>query len=257
MQGRHSRISGAAVPLILIAGLGGCGGNGGSGSGGSGSGGSGNSSGYGTAYAFVPPVQNTTRIYAETVVDNSNTTINIAFSDTVTSVNSDGSATQLQESTIGSPIVNGTNYTIATETQTYDATGHETAYTDLSEQPAVTCTFDPYGEGPDWPVQVGQTWSIDYTFVCGSNAGVAYSQSGTVVDVESVTVPAGTFTALKLQSTLTWTDSQGTARTQTTTNWRDVATSYSVKEEVSIAVSGTLPTTGYAVSRQLVLESIS
>ena len=84
-----------------------------------------------------------------------------------------------------------------------------------------------------------------------------YEQTGSVVDVESVTVPAGTFSALKLQSTVTWTDSQGTTRTETVTNWRDTATSHSVKENITVVVGGTPPTTGYPVSRKYVLESIS
>src|ERR1700675_3618923 len=43
---------------------------------------------------------------------------------------------------------------------------------------------------------------------------------------------------------------RGTTRTQTLTPRRDVATSYSVKQTLSIAVSGTLPSMGYVVSRQ-------
>jgi hypothetical protein len=110
---------------------------------------------------------------------------------------------------------------------------------------------------PRFPVRVAQTWTIDYTFACGSESPVTYEQTGSVADVESVTVPGGTFTALKLQSTVTWTDLQGTTRTQTVTNWRDTATSHSVKEDITIVVSGTLPTTGYAVSREILLENIS
>jgi hypothetical protein len=81
------------------------------------------------------------------------------------------------------------------------------------------------------------------------SAPVSYTQQGSVVDVESVTVPAGTFTALKFQSTITWTDADGTNRTQTITNWRDTATLYTLKQQISIAVTGTLPTNGYPVSR--------
>jgi hypothetical protein len=75
--------------------------------------------------------------------------------------------------------------------------------------------------------------------------------------VESVTVPAGMYSALKLESTLTWTDLAGTTRTQTITNWRDVNTLISVKQEISIAYSGTVPTTSYAVSREILLQSAS
>jgi hypothetical protein len=69
-------------------------------------------------------------------------------------------------------------------------------------------------------------------------------------------VPAGTFNAIKLQSTVSWTDAQGTMRTQTVTNWRDVLTSVSVKESISITYAGTPLTGGYPVSRQIVLQSL-
>ena len=85
----------------------------------------------------------------------------------------------------------------------------------------------------------GVTWTLDYTFGCGTQGAIAYVQNGTVVDVESVTVPAGTFNAIKLQSTITWTDALGTTRVQTVTNWRDVLTLGSVKESVTIAYAGT------------------
>jgi hypothetical protein len=223
-----------------------------------GCGGGGSSPGSGTAYAFVPPVLNSTRVYAEVIVDDANNTINVGFSQSVTAVNSDGTFGELETGTsTGSTIVNGTNYAIPDETQTYNANGQETAFTDLSVHPAEECAYDPHGDGPDWPLQVGQSWSIAFTLTCGSAAPVAYTQAGTVADVESVTVGAGTFTALKLQSTVTWTDAAGTTRTQTITNWRDVATSHSVKQEISIAVSGTPPAAGYAVSRSIQMESVS
>ncbi len=41
------------------------------------------------------------------------------------------------------------------------------------------------------------------------------------------------------------------------TNWRDTKTLYTLKQQIAIAVSGTLPTNGYAVSRTIELQSIS
>jgi hypothetical protein len=77
-------------------------------------------------------------------------------------------------------------------------------------------------------------WSRSFhgsvTMSGGTGNPVSYSQSGPVVDVEAVTVPAGTFVAIKLQSTVTWTGSGGTTRTQTITNWRGLAAAYSVKQ---------------------------
>jgi hypothetical protein len=54
-----------------------------------------------------------------------------------------------------------------------------------------------------------------------------------------------------------WTDANGTTRTQTISNWRDIATTVSVKQEISIAYSGVIPASGYAVSRTIVLQSAS
>jgi hypothetical protein len=88
-------------------------------------------------------------------------------------------------------------------------------------------------------------------------AEVSSPQNGTVVDVESVTVAAGTFTALKLQSTVVWTDANGTTRTETVTNWLDTASFHSVKTSETFVLSGTMPTDGYAVSREIELQSMS
>jgi len=243
MQGRS-----LVVLCAQVLALSGCGGGGD------------NDSGSGTAYAFVPPVVNSTRTYSESIVDNANNTILIGYTQTVMAVAADGTITEMQQSTTGSSIiVDGTNYALLTETETYDGiSGQETSYTyTAASGDAVTCTYDPRDGGPDFPLRVAQTWTIDYTFACGSESPVTYEQTGSVVDVESVTVPGGTFTALKLQSIVTWTDLQGTTRTQTVTNWRDTVTSHSVKEDITIVVSGTLPATGYAVSREIQLENIS
>jgi hypothetical protein len=227
---------------------------------GCGDGDSGNHPGSGTTYAFVPPALGVTRLLAETIVDNSNNTINVGYSDTIQTVNSDGTYVALVQSTTGdSSIVNGTNYAISTETENYNDSGQEVGYTFTSTSGAlVTCTYAPHANGPDFPVQVGQTWQIEYTLSCDDgSATITYMQQGSVVDVESVTVPAGTFTALKLQSTVTWTDPNGTVRDQSITNWRDIKTLYTLKQQLAITVSGTPPTTGNAVSRTIELESIS
>jgi hypothetical protein len=239
---------GIMVLAAQAAVLSGCGGDGG------------NDPGTGQAYAFVPPVVDSMRTYGETIVDNANNTIVIGYLKTVTAVAADGTITEMQQSTTGdSSVVDGTNYAPLTETETYDgSSGQETSYTYTNASGAsILCTYDPRDGGPEFPLRVAQTWSIDYTFACGSDTPVTYQQTGTVVDVGAVTVPAGTFNALKLQSTVTWTNPQGTTRTETVTNWRDIATSHSVKESLTIVVSGTPPTTGYAVSREIVLDSIT
>lgn len=211
------------------------------------------------SYRFVTPVLNSSRAYGETIVDNSNNTIDVGFSDTVTAVNPDGSYVVLSEDQSQQVvIVNGTDYSIVTETGQFNTSGQETSFTYVAtDGNLVTCTYDPHGDGPDFPLLIGASWTLEFTYACDSQTLVTYSQNGTVVDLESVTVPAGTYSALKLQSTVTWTDLQGTTRTQTITNWRDVDTMVSVKQEISIAYSGVLPANGYAVSRLIVLQSAS
>jgi hypothetical protein len=213
--------------------------------------------GLGTTYDFVTPQVNIERSYSQTIIDNSNNTINEKFTDTVTSVATDGSyVVGREDPDHNSVVVNGTTYSIVTATLQVNNSGQETSYvfTGASGEPT-TCTFEPHGTGPDYPVTVGKTWGLQYNFGCGTEAPIAYAQTGTIVDVESVTVPAGTYSALKLQSTVTWIDLNGTIHTQTVTNWRDINTMFSVKQTISTSLSGTMPTTGYAVSTEIVLES--
>ena len=215
--------------------------------------------GSGPAYVFVTPALNSTTRYSETVVDNANNTIDLGFTLTVTAVHPDGSYDVLSEDpNHNTVIVNGTNYSIVTGTETRNSSGEETTFVfTAANGNLVTCISSPHGGGPVFPIRVGETWTLDYTYACGTASPIAYTQRGSVVGVESVTVPAGTFSALKLESTITWTDLAGTTRTQTVTNWRDVATLMSVKEDISIVYSGTLPTAGYAVSRETLLQATS
>jgi hypothetical protein len=210
-----------------------------------------------TSYNFVTPTANAQRNYQETIIDNVGNTIVETYSQTVTTVNSDGSYVVLQEDTTGNAIIeDGTTYTIPTETINVNNSGQQTMYSFTNTSGATeVCTYSPHGPSPDFPITVGQTWTLQYTLTCGSAAAVSHTQTGTVVDVESVTVPAGTYNALKLQSTDTSTNAKGTTITQTTTNWRDVVTGFSVQRTSTRAYSGTLPTTGYAVSISLALES--
>jgi len=102
---------------------------------------------------------------------------------------------------------------------------------------------------------VGQSWAANYTVTCGSSPAVAYQQSGGVVDVEPITVPAGTFSALKLQTTLTHTDAGGTIYNQIFATWRDAATGVVVKQQIFNTYSGTPLTNGYALTNTIVLQS--
>jgi hypothetical protein len=210
-----------------------------------------------TTYDFIAPQVNSQRNYSQTIVDNSNNTIDETISETVTAVNSDGSYVVLSEDpSHNSIVVNGTTYSVPTETINVNNFGQDTSYSfTAANGTQVTCTYDPHGNGPNYPFTVGDTWTLQYTFACGAAAPVTYSQTGTVEDVESVTVPAGTYSAVKLQSTVTWTTAGGTTITQTVSNWRDAATQLPVKRTIAIAYGGTIPSHGYEVSSELELQT--
>src|SRR5579863_7978465 len=174
------------------------------------------SGGDSTLHAFVPPALNSQRLYKESISDNQHNVILLSYTETVTAVAADGSYTVVQQDPNNqSQLVDGTTYFIQNETLSINPSGQTTAYTFVGPGGVpITCTYAPNGPGPDFPVAVGETWTLDYTFGCGMEVPIPYVQNGTVVDLESVTVPAGTFSVIKLQSTITWTDALGTTRTQ-------------------------------------------
>ena len=93
-------------------------------------GGGGGNLGSSTSYSFVTPVVNATRAYSETITDNANNIIDVGFSDTVTAVNPDGTYVVLSEDpSHQTVIVDGTDYSIVTETQQFNSSGQETSYT--------------------------------------------------------------------------------------------------------------------------------
>jgi hypothetical protein len=65
------------------------------------------------------------------------------------------------------------------------------------------------------------------------------------------------FSAVKLQSTLTWTGPDGTTRNEAITTWRDLNTEILVKRVTNIEYSGTALVNGYPVTQTTALKSQS
>jgi hypothetical protein len=210
----------------------------------------------GPAYGFATPVLNSIRNYTLTSKDSENSGVDIPITMQITAVNADGS---FNESSVSNGVVtvNGISFGLP-EYGSFNSQGQELSLTyPTSGGGTGMCTFDPHGAGPPFPIMVGQTWTLEYSYTCNGGVPISYTQNGTVVDVETVTVPGGTFSALKLESTLTWTDANGTTHQENVSNWRDVATLRSVKEVRQFSVSGTPPAGAVLVSEQLELQSTS
>ena len=236
----HSRLLPSAVLALTLAACGG---------------GQAGSAAAATAYQFITPALGSQNTYADTQVDNLNNTLKRSIVSTVVAVNADGSyrSTSVDPSgdTVGSGTVDQTFYPTA---YSLNNAGQETAQqTTRPGNVVVSCAADPHDAGPPAPLSVGQHWSFSYTPCAGAPV---FTQAGVLVDTETVTVPAGTFSAYKFQSSLTWTTAGGSAVTETISHWRNASGSDSriVKETTSYAYTGTAPPAGSPVSlsRQLV-----
>src|ERR1700726_3829742 len=158
---------GRANLVLFAALLGGCGG----------SGSDGNSPP--TSYAHIAPQVNSQLDYSQAITDNANNTVNETITQTVTTVNSNGSYVYTSEDPTGnSVVVDGTTSSIPTETVNSNNNNQVTSYSYVDSGGAtVTCTYDPHGNGPDYPLVVGNTWNQHYTLTCGTAAATTYTQS--------------------------------------------------------------------------------
>jgi len=208
------------------------------------------------SFPFITPKIGSVSQYTITTIDDSNNSIITTMQNTVTSSNQDGSYQLSSLDPSGNTVVvNGRNYSIVPEQITEDASGQVLSFVANPGTPsAESCTDSPHGAGPDYPLYVGEAWDIAYSESCSNGENTAYTQSGQVVDIEAVSVPAGTFTALRFESTLQWTSRAGTITTESITAWRDSVTSVLVKRQIQYSYTGTPPQSGYPVSATIVLQ---
>lgn len=233
------------IPLCIAFFVSGCGGSGGGGG-----------PTQATNYSPSPPAVGAQRISNVTIVDNSNNTISMegGLRLLITSVNADGSYVYHQDDPMhNTSIVNGTNYSVSPADITTNALGQTKSITYTASN--LNCTFSPNGGGPKYPVQIGDEWSVTWTETCGNSPSVTYIQTGKVVDIETITVPAGTFSALHFTSTTTYVSPLGTATTSMTDTYKRTSDLMSIKSVSSYSYSGTPPSNGYQISRTTELKS--
>jgi hypothetical protein len=221
-----------------------------------GCGGGGGGSTQATNYSLSTPAVGAQRISNVTIVDNSNNTISMqnGLRLVVTSVNADGSFTYHEDDPASNTyIVNGTNYSVRPADIATNTFGQTKSITYTASN--IKCAFSPNGGGPTYPIQIDSEWSVTWSETCGTSSPVLYVQTGKVVGVETITVPAGTFTVLHFTSTTTHTDSLGTTRAIKTDTYKRTNDLMTIKSETSYSYSGTLPTNGYPITRTEELQS--
>lgn len=115
------------------------------------------------------------------------------------------------------------------------ASGGVTGWT-LKNDSTVRCVYSPENLGVAPPYQTGKTWDNSWTKTCGTTVTRGRNR-GSIVSQESVTVPAGTFTAFKEVSVVTEQQTTPASDQVTTSNitcWRDVNLKQYVKCEFTM-----------------------
>lgn len=238
-----------AACLLISALLAGCGGGGGA------------DAPAGTSaatYTFVRPKTGAHLVYAQKLADNLNNTVNRTMVQNVTSVNADGSFTVHEEDPSHNRIISGSvDQSLYPTDYQYNASGQPTSWVVTpATGAAVSCTVTQGNPGAPSPMTAGQGWTVNYLETCGTGAGTAFAQSGTLAGLETITVAAGTFSALKFTSAVTRTVN-GTTRTETVSRWRDAsgANSRTLKSASVFTYSGATPAAGALVSETHELQS--
>lgn len=208
-------------------------------------------------YQFKTPKAGTHLVYAASLVDNLNNTLNRTVTVDITAVNPDGSFTAHEEDPSHDTVVSGTtNQTLYPTDIQYNAAGQQTGETIAQPSGNLQCTFSGGVEGAPGTLASGGSWNSSFVESCGNGPGTATTQSGMLAGIESVTVPAGTYNAYKFVATTTGT-ANGITRVETSTIWRDSAGSDSraVKETLVFTYSGGTPPTGAVLQVERQLQS--
>ena len=221
-----------------------------------------------TYYYFMTPAVSYMRSYNITSTPNNpNVTTPIITRETVTAVNADGSFIKQVAPAIlvaGAPPIS----------ETLDATGHVTSTTTSNNDggPSVAtmtiCDLAPHQGGAAFPLFVGKTWDFSYTSNCTTKSSTTkstilnnFTDIGSVVGVESVTVPAGTFNTVKLHYTVTNTSTVTGASSSidNITTWLDTKNGYPVKSidvQTTNNNNPTTPSTEITTTKELQSQGI-
>ncbi len=102
------------------------------------------------------------------------------------------------------------------------------------------CIYSPAQQLYSFPLSVGKTWNINYTYACTGAPTLTYAGTANVVDRETLSTPAGSWDTLKITYSLTATGNPTTTWTDNTTCWWAIAIGINVQCQTSSTYSGTV-----------------
>ncbi len=192
----------------------------------------------------VAPTVGSLDTFATVTVDEAGNSIARGYEERVTKSGSDGSYELSQDDPSGQAItVDGVLYRYDPTVRDYGGASTNYAQTKSVTTPPdgapAICTYS--GGGHPRPLYVGQAWTTHYEVKCG-NTDTIYTNTGGVDAVESITIAAGTFTALRTHDTITWTTHDGEDVAEDVQSWIDPAHSFfTLKNITTYTRTGIVP----------------
>lgn len=179
--------------------------------------------------------------------DNSNNVVSWQLEFKVLSSSVDGGYSASVIGNGGNTTVNGARYGTVNEVDTYDTSQALVSYKIQGATP-VTCTYDTPVPPLPFSYPTGTAWPVVASHVACSN-GNAFNisrQEGSMIGVEFVTVPAGTFSARKLQYKRVTTNlTTLSVRTEQHTVWYDTVSDRLLQASTDFTYANTNFTSGY------------
>lgn len=174
-------------------------------------------------YPEVKPTQGDTLIYSQTNTVGNNPPVTINVTRYYRVVNSNGSVTYTN--TIDNPVYIGNTQVFATDGGLLSSSNFGNV--------GNNCSYATSFAAPNYPLYVGQTINATVVQTCVNNGTTTIYdvvRTGSYAALESVTTPAGTFSALKqVISTISTSRTDGSQSKTDQTCWLDTVLSRSVK----------------------------
>ena len=205
------------------------------------------------SFNYYPPALGETAIWSRTLTDSLGTSVAMQIRRHVTAANDSGGVEFTYDDPTATDVVeDGITFRTTPEVAEVDANGSTTTYTNTNvDGTQITCTYGAATSSAGVArqlaaqalrhaesfVRIGDSWTSTYTITCGSGAPVTYTSNAAVEPLEGVTVPAGTFQAVKEIVNVSYTVGN-VQYANGETLWRDPAHSLtSVKLDISYARS--------------------
>ncbi len=236
----------AALALLLGLSLPGCGGGGGGGG--------------GQTYTFQAPAGGSTAHEQALITDSLGATVTVETDVVASHPNGVDGYVMTADDTTAATVVDGITFggQVVVDAHGADGTLNERTTTQLPGGASVACAYAPPAQPLPWPLHVGQAWNAAWARTCSDNTSATFAlTNGHVIATESLTVGAGTFTALHARYDLLVTRSPSNeVALQGVDTWVDTLTSRTLKTQVGTSYLVNAPSGAYVSNEVRTLAAL-